>query len=311
VVTNAVLHAGTSIDVRLELPGSGELRVDVTDRSPSCPCTGVRGAGHDRSRHGAGRGVRPGLWRRAARRRRQDRLVRHEYGRRSEDQSEQDLLEAWGIELDETAAPVVADDGHGKNGSTTFWLLGLPPKLWLAAKQHHDALLRELTLYGAEHPDEVPGPDRLALAGLPGPGCRVPRISELDRPAWTPAAGGGALPAIPATLSAQASAGVDVAVEVPADGAQAFLALQDVLDRAEQLAVGDRLLIRPALPEISACAGGRASRPSRSCPPPCRRPRGSAWTTPLRRRGPRPGEAGPARLGRAVGDRGGTRSRCR
>jgi hypothetical protein len=34
-------------------------------------------------------------------------------------------------------------------------LLGMPPTLWGAAREHHDAILRELVLYQAEHPVDV------------------------------------------------------------------------------------------------------------------------------------------------------------
>jgi hypothetical protein len=33
-------------------------------------------------------------------------------------------------------------------------LLGFPPTLWLAAAEHHDALLREFVLYTAEHGED-------------------------------------------------------------------------------------------------------------------------------------------------------------
>ena len=54
----------------------------------------------------------------------------------------------------------------------------------------------------------------------------------------------GALPAVPATM--------DLRLLVRHADADAFAALQDVLDEAERLAGDDRLLVRPGLPEVVA-----------------------------------------------------------
>ena len=249
VVSNAVLHARTSIDVRLSLPGSGDLRVEVTDGSPYLPVQRERAA-----QATTGRGME--LIAAYA----QDCGV-EVHGTEGktvwfvlsadsdpEELSEQDLLDAWGSDLDGTADPDPSADGRGSVPGPSFLLLGLPPTLWLATRQHYDAVLRELTLYGSGHPDEVPPPDRLALAGLARAWVAVRVIAELDRPASTRDGEGGAAPAVPATLPAV----LDLPVSVPADAAEAFEALQDVLDRAEQLAAAGRLLVRPGLPEIVA-----------------------------------------------------------
>jgi PAS domain S-box-containing protein len=127
-------------------------------------------------------------------------------------------------------------------------LLDLPPTLWLAAREHHDALLRELVLYLAEHDDpavDLPAADAARTAVVHAMSAAVDRARQqgLARPALPPGHP-GVLPSVPTSL--------DLTVHVPVGLVPGFAALQDVLDVAERLAAAGELLVRPGLPEIVA-----------------------------------------------------------
>lgn len=244
VVTNAVLHAHTDFDVGLLLEGD-RLRVEVRDCNPQLPTQ--RGYAEQAT---TGRGM--------------DMVAAYAVdcgvdadgpnGKTvwfvvdgtlaGEEQSEQDLLDAWGIDLDDTA--VVADGGE------TVVLLSLPPTLWLAAREHHDAVLRELVLYAAEHPHDAPSHDRMALADMARPLISSQVVAELDRLAATAETSHRLLPDGHPSPLPDAPASLDLDVPVAGGSAEAFAALQDVLDAAESLAVRGLLLARPGLPEIIA-----------------------------------------------------------
>ena len=243
-VTNAVLHAHTRVDVSLWALADGGLRVEVSDRSPQLPAL------RDYTAHATtGRGME---------------LIaavsadcgvdsRGQDGKTvwfvvapgtNDDRSAEDLLAAWGIDSHDAAASVT--------GPRTVVLLGLPPTLWLAAREHHDAVLRELALYNAEHPAGTPSPLRLAMADQARAWISTHVVAELDRLAAQGPSAHRALPPghpspLPDTLPQ-----IDLSLAVPVDAADAFAALQDVLDTAERLAAAGLLLARPALPEIVA-----------------------------------------------------------
>lgn len=165
-------------------------------------------------------------------------------------QSEGDLLAAWedaqwdlGEFLGEAAEDPAAD-------VRTVRLLGLPPLLWLAAREHHDALLRDFALHLAEHEQpssqvDVPATDRArstvssavlnALERTAGAGTAGSRL---------PAGHPSPLPAVPETL--------DLELQLPVNLRTAFGAMQDTLDAAEQLAESGLLLARPGQPEVIA-----------------------------------------------------------
>lgn len=243
VVTNAVLHAHTAFDVVLLLSPDGSLRVEVTDRSPQLPmqrdyaeqATTGRGMDlvaaytHDCGVDGHGSEGKT-VW-----------FVLLPDGRDPEEQTEQDLLDSWDIDTDD-AADAAGGDEH-------VILLGLPPTLWLAAREHHDAILRELALLAVEHPDKAPEPARIAEADRARARISTRVIAELDRRS-TPA---HRVPpeGHPRPLS-DTLATLDLEVRVPAGAAAAFGALQDVLDVGESLARRGLLLARPGLPEIVA-----------------------------------------------------------
>jgi PAS domain S-box-containing protein len=238
IVTNAVLHAHTDFEVSAALTDDGSLRVDVSDSSPQLPSQ--RGYGEQAT---TGRGMQLvaavtadcGVRSRGAAGKTVWFLVR---GDRDDDA----LLTTWGLE---PAAPVATDGGR------SVLLLGLPPTLWLAARQHHDAVLRELVLYAQEHPEQAPSPERFAQADRARGIVSASVVAALDRR-------GRSSTGAPRTLSGQpvplpgAAPPLDLPVQVPADAAELYAALQDVLDVAERLAAAGALLARPGLPEVVA-----------------------------------------------------------
>ena len=243
VVTNAVLHAHTDLQVTVLLDDVGALRVDVADHNPQLPVQrrysaqattgrgmelvaalttdcGVESHGH--------RGKT--VW-----------FVLAPEGGGSQEHAAPD---AWDIDP--------RDAAQSGGGTVTVVLQGLPSALWLAARQHHDAIVRELVLYAAEHPADAPPPDRVAVADQARGWISTHLVAELDRRARaagriTEMASTG-LPRWPADLLAA----MDVEVAVPEGASQAFAVLQDVLDAAERLAIAGRLLSRPGLPEVVA-----------------------------------------------------------
>ncbi|MCU1678056.1 MAG: putative sensor protein [Frankiales bacterium] len=135
-------------------------------------------------------------------------------------------------------------------GAAPVVLPHLPVLLWLSAQQHQEAVLRELFLMQAES-----NPETVHL-GLAAAGRALASLSAaVDRGVadaiasgaqlfGLPSAHPSPLPAVPAT--------VDAPVAVTVDGHADFSALQDALDAGWRLGAADRMLIRPALPEIVA-----------------------------------------------------------
>ncbi len=241
VVTNAVLHAHTGFDVALALTTAQALRVEVTDRNPQLPVQ--RGYTEQAT---TGRGL--------------ELVAAYTHGCGVDSHgphgktvwfvllddalpfdAEQHLLDAWDMD---------PDDAGG--GTERFVLLGLPPRLWLASREHHDAVLRELALWAAEHPDGAPDADRMALADRARAWISSQLVAELDRRASSTAPVHRGLPQGHRDMLPHTPAALDLEVSVPVDAARAFGALQDVLDTAERLAVAGQLLARPALPEVVA-----------------------------------------------------------
>jgi len=256
VVTNAILHAHTGFDVALSLEVGGRLRVEVTDRSPALPvqrdhsAQATTGRGMElvaaytddcgvRGRGPTGKTV----W-----------FVVSASGD-AQEQSEQDLIDAWGVDLDvsvedDTAAGAAGATGGA--GETAVVLLGLPPTLWLAAGEHHDALLRELALYFVEHPDQALTPDRIAVADRARTWVSTRLLAELDQRDGAGAAAHHVLPMGHPSPLPDTPESLDLVVAVPLGFAEAFGALQDVLDAAERCAAAGLLLARPGLPEVVA-----------------------------------------------------------
>ncbi len=244
VVTNAVLHAHTEFTVEVWLEEEGLLRVEVTDGNPQLPLQrnyaeqATTGRGMELvAAHVQDCGVLIGghegktVW------------FTVDLQARPDDLSETELLDAWDIEI-EIAAP----DRHGEH----IVLLDLPPTLWLAAREHHDAVLREYALFSSEHPDEALPVGRVALADQARSWISTRLVEALQRRAAAEQAGHRLLPAGHPSPLPDAPPVVDLHVPVPADAAGAFSAMQDVLDAAEALAIQGRLLSRPGLLEIVA-----------------------------------------------------------
>lgn len=235
IVTNAVLHAHTDLTLTASAQ-AGRLRVEVRDRNPSLPS--LRSYDEQAT---TGRGMALVA------------AVSTDHGVQSlgsagkvvwfalgdgSDQgtTEEDLLASW--EDLEGAAPLYA---------TAAVLQGVPATLWAAARQHHDALIRELTLLRASR--AISGEDIVvADAARRSISDAVERAVGLAQQVGVPGTQlpdghPSPLPVSPHTVDAHVPALLD---------ARAYAVLQDVLDGAESLAARDELLVRPGLPEIIA-----------------------------------------------------------
>jgi PAS domain S-box-containing protein len=232
IVTNAVLHAHTDFQVSAALLEDGSLRVEVTDRNPQLPA---------QRRYGEQATTGRGMQLVAA--------VTTDCGVRSEGARGKTVwfevrsdrgAEAPDARWDVAGAPAPAD-GDGR----VVLLLGMPPTLWLAARQHHDAVLRELALFAQAHPDRAPSPERFAQADRARGKVSAAVVAALERRA-------GVVPRTSPGPLAGAEPAFDLTVEVPADAPETYAALQDVLDAAERLAAAGALFAPPGLPEIVA-----------------------------------------------------------
>ena len=239
IVTNGVLHAHTALELTARV-SADELRVEVLDANPQLPM--------QRSAEGAttGRGMQLvaavvsecGVHPVAP----AGKVVWFVVRDANEEESIDDLLAAWDVDdLIEPPPPTTAE--------ATLRLPAFPPTLWLAAREHHIALLREYVLYTAEHADAEPvdfaAADEArmwvtsaALRAIDE--ARAAGLAQRPLPSGHPSP----LPEVPRVI--------DLEVRLPRNGQAALLALQDALDGGERLAIADRLLIRPGLPEIIA-----------------------------------------------------------
>lgn len=141
-------------------------------------------------------------------------------------------------------------------GAVRVVLRDMPATLWLAAREHHDALLRELALLGAsgvaaeravhlgQRADLAAADSARFTIGHALDGeirrARATGAASVPLPQYHP----GALPSVPAMA--------DLEVRVRPEQAGQFAQLQDALDEGERLAAAGRLLVRPGLPEITA-----------------------------------------------------------
>ena len=248
LVTNAVLHAHTEVELAV-VTGPDHVRIEVRDDNPALP------AARSYDDHATtGRGLELVA------------AVSDSHGVESlgpagkvvwccisgaleQDEVAADgLPAAWdhGVEL--TAPP----EQPAARDAVPVVLRRMPATLWLAAREHHDALLRELALLrlSADPATDLSDAD---LAAVDAARALVDAAvdADLERarsqgraavplPQYHP----GALPAVPPSMDLRLLVG-------PADVA-AFAVLQDVLDEGERLAAADRLLVRPGLPEVVA-----------------------------------------------------------
>ena len=108
-------------------------------------------------------------------------------------------------------------------------LRSMPAPLWLSAREHHNTLMREFSLY--EHAvQDTPGRASAALVA-------ADRARSLVLAALRATPGGPS---------------VDLVLAVRPEQARWFEALRDVLDQAERLALSGDLLAPPGPPEIVA-----------------------------------------------------------
>ncbi|MFF9455634.1 SpoIIE family protein phosphatase [Streptomyces flaveolus] len=209
LVTNAVLHAGTEIEVDVRVH-DGRVRVEVGDRRPR------RGPVPRHSPPYAGTGQGLALVEQLASR----------HGADAGDTHKTVWFELWpdGPPPPSPGWEAFPPDPHGK----TVALVDVPSALCSASQQHRHALLRELTLASSAGDHlEVPPQDLTAAhdtnnmisAGLAAP----------------------AEPLLDAGLRS-------VSLTLPADATPAVRALRRVLETAEEAAREERLLTLPALP---------------------------------------------------------------
>ena len=242
LVTNSVLHAHSDIELRLQVTDD-HVRIEVWDRSPALPmprsydATATTGRGLELVAtvsfdHGVESFGEDGkvVWC----------CVNSEYS---------EAIFAGDFEPDDWANVLdtaVDQPLRNRPDDLVVTLLGLPPTLWLAAREHHDALLRELALVQASMPADqaqVLAEDLTAAdTARSRIGDGVVAAVELARRLGTarvplPDHHPGDLPAVPTT--------VDLEIAL-------FARLQDVLDQGERLAQAEELLARPGLPEIVA-----------------------------------------------------------
>ena len=249
LVTNSVLHAHSPIEL-VGRVSDDHLRLEVHDTNPALP------SARSYDDHATtGRGL--ALIAAVAQTHGVDSLgdagkvVWCCIGGASDEPSHDDLRGEWDASAELTASgPEATADAETQD----VVLRDLPATLWLAAREHHDALLRELALLLASHDaaDESSlGEVDLAAADEARTTISTAVVAEVDRarragqarvplPQYHP----GALPPVPDSL--------DLRIHVHRDRGQAFAQLQDVLDEGERLARADRLLVRPGLPEIVA-----------------------------------------------------------
>lgn len=245
IVTNGVLHAHTELTVRVAVRPD-LLEVEVSDGNPALP---LQRRGQD-TEATTGRGLElvAALTRECGvRPESAGKVVWFTLGEASPDHEldEDELLAAWDVDQAwEVSLP-------SAGGVTEVVLLGLPSTLWLAAREHHLSLLRELVLYVAEHGDTLPSAPDFVRVDEARHLIYTSLIAEIDRAREqgtlrkpVPAGHPSPLPDVPEA--------VDLRLAVGAGMGSAFAAMQDALDLGEQLAVHDLLLVRPGLPEIVA-----------------------------------------------------------
>jgi len=239
VVTNAVLHARTGVEVRIEL-GDGTARVEVADRSPFRPVPK-----RYRTDAATGRGLRllaalADRW--GVRRSPEGKVVWFELAR--EDGS-------GGAEpspLDEVVEAALSADHDGAPQSPAasppervveVRILRIPVDLYLETEQHNDAVMRELALLAQS-------------AGAPSD-WRAGHRRLLELGGEVRAAFAGSVPQIRAQVDEavrRGSATVDLCLAVPPSGWQAFLRLAEQLDEADRFCEDGDLVTLVASPAV-------------------------------------------------------------
>lgn len=243
VVTNASLHAHTPIDLRVAA-FEDQVCVEVRDFNPILP---VQREYEDRATTGRGMGLVAALSSSCGVQSlgRDGKVVWFCVGPELPRADPDALLDAWDIDSPDLDSLAAGDPGED---CVEVVLRSLPPTLWLSAREHHDAIIRELVLYLAEHDEieaDVASAD-WARAMISTRVAAAVEAAQAEGRAVRPSPGDhpSSLPWVPGDL--------DLVIPVLIARAGAFAVLQDVLDLGERLAVAGDLLVRPALPEIVA-----------------------------------------------------------
>lgn len=246
LVTNAALHAQTPVELRVAVEPT-QLRVEVRDFNVTLPRQRHYG---EQATTGRGMalvaavadscGVTPladgkVVW---------FTLLHAE----PPEPSVEDLLAAWGEDQWELPEPESAVPSPTDPDLRTVRLEGVPPTLWLAARQHHDTLLRELALYVARHDDVPVDLAEVEVARQTISNAVVAAIEAAERSGTVrsllPPGHPSPLPPAPTPFDLDLLVGPEAGV--------AAAALQDALDAAERLAHQARLLAFPSQPELVA-----------------------------------------------------------
>ena len=219
--TNAVLHAHTPFEVTVQVRPEG-VYVQVWDDDPVLPTRRVSSAAST-----TGRGLEllaavttsSGVHTVGP-----TKVVWFCLGTTRPDSAQDVLLDRW-RDRPEDAGSVAAGT------VVDVVLLRMPAPLWLAAREHHNTLMREFALHEQDTSGRVPA-----------------ELVAADR------ARSLVLSALRAALAAGAQDGpsVDLRLAVRREQRQWFEALRDVLDQAEHLAGTGALLAPPGPPEIIA-----------------------------------------------------------
>jgi len=236
LVTNAVLHAGAGIHLRLLARGA-RVRVEVGDLSDVLPTP--RGYGREAT---TGRGlglvkILASAW--GAEPKASGKVVWFEVsGSEAEPWSgEDDLLAAFG-DVEQPEPPALADSEVAS--TVTVRLLDLPIRLYRAMEQHNDALLREFALLGLAGDSGVEDGTARSPLGTTALAARLPlKTSAVEA-------------ALQQALDRDETS-LDLLVQIPPDVKDVCGALLLALDEADDLARQEGLLIPAALPEIRAC----------------------------------------------------------
>ena len=239
LVTNAVLHAATAVQLTVEVTDDA-ITVSVRDWHPRLPTQRHWGATATTGR-GLGLvasltddfGVHPeqptgkSVW------------FRLQRGR----EAVESKATEWDIE------GLLAEIDDPQEGRVV--LRGLPVRLWSAGQQHWEAVLRELYLYTQSH-DVSSAPD----VDLVAAGRALVSISNAVERAVAAAVDQGvpleALPPGHPSPLPPAPESIDAELSVLPEDQAGFAALQDALDAGIELGGAAKLLIRPALPEVVA-----------------------------------------------------------
>ncbi|HEX3824696.1 MAG TPA: ATP-binding protein [Mycobacteriales bacterium] len=150
LVTNAILHTNDVVEVSAQITANG-ITVEVTDRNPTKPIVKTYGA-----EAATGRGLRlvealSDAWgvRGDGRRKAVWFRVLDGVPRQASTASADDLLDAFDDDDDAWPAidgPAAAPPGSAGGPQMTVCLSALPVAVYLAAEEHHDALMREFAL---------------------------------------------------------------------------------------------------------------------------------------------------------------------